>query len=891
MASQLELKVLLTGLDKLTAPLKSVQAVGKASSAQIKELNEKLKELKTKSGQIGEFVRLKTALKENAKALKEAREKASAAAKALREASAPTATLTREFEKARGKVKELKASNDALQESVNKQRNVLQKAGSAMRELGVEKGKLNIRSRELTKQIDAEREKMAQANKQAKAMAAAQERLGRARTLSGNLAGASFATSAAGAVAGAPVVKAIRDYTSMETAMLGVARQVEGARDRNGQLTKTYYDMREEIWQMGRTIPMATTEIAALTEGGARMGIQGREELIAFTRTSAMSATAFDLPADQISQDMGKIANLYKIPIKNIEQLGDTLNWLDDNAQSNGADIINVMQRMGGVADKLNYKQAAALGSTFLSLGARPEVAASAANAMVRELSIATMQKGRFQSGLAAIGLDPKQLERDMTTDAIGTIQRVLAKVKQLNPEDQLRVTTQLFGKEYGDDAAKLANNLDELKRQIDLVNESQAVGSMGREASAKNDTMAARWLMMQNRLSETFSRLGETLRPHLVSIGNAFANVLDRINGWITANPKLAGAIMKVLAVVSALLVGAGALLGMLAAVIVPMAGLRYGLSVLQIQFGGAASVVTRLLPLLGRVVPIFKAIGIAFTSSPIGIAIAAIAVGALLIIKYWSLIKPFILGFLEGFKQGLAPLLQLGTTILSTLMPAFSVMRPVWDWFVDKLSSAWDWLVKLIAPFQATQQQIEKASSAGQILGRVLGTLPTIVLGFVPAMIAAGAALISGVIRGVISQGKALKDAVVSAASNAAQTFKQKLGINSPSRVFQQFGLFTMEGFERGIMTGQTGPIRAIDSFARDIIGQRMPKLDTRAPITARLAGAGSEGGIGSVNITINAAPGMDIHTLASLVGQEFDRRTRAAAARRRSSMMDID
>ncbi len=891
MASQLELKVLLTGLDKLTAPLKSVQSVGKASSEQLKKLNEELKTLQVKSGQIGEFVRLKTALKENAKALQEAREKVSAAGKALREAAEPTAKLTREFEQAREKVKELKASNDALQESVHKQRNVLQKAGFAMRELGAEKGKLNIRSRELTKQIDAEREKMARASKQAQALAAAQERLGRARTLSGNLAGAGFATGAAGAVAGAPVVKAIRDYTSMETAMLGVARQVEGARDRNGQLTKTYYDMREEIWQLGRSIPMATTEIAALTEGGARMGIQGRAELIAFTRTSAMSATAFDLPAEQISEDMGKIAGLYKIPIKNIEQLGDAINWLDDNAQSKGADIINVMQRMGGVADKLDYKQAAALGSTFLSLGANAEVAASASNAMVRELSIASMQKGRFKSGLAAIGLDPKQLERDMSADALGTIQRVLAKVKQLKPEDQLRVTTQLFGKEYGDDAAKLANNLDELQRQIGLVNDGRASGSMGREAKSKNDTLAARQIMMQNRLGETFSRLGETLRPHIISIGNAIANVLDRLNGWITANPQLAGTIMKVLAVVSALLVGIGSLLGMLAAVVVPMSGLRYGLSVLQIQFGGAASGVMRLLPMLGKIVPIIKTIGVALTSNPVGLTIVGIALGALLIIKYWSLIKPFILGFLDGFKQGLAPLLQIRTAILSALMPAFGVMRPVWDWFVDKLSSAWDWLVKLIAPFQATQKQIEKASSAGQILGRVLGTLPTIVLGFVPAMIAAGAALISGVIRGVISQGKALKDAVVSAASNAAQTFKKKLGINSPSRVFQQFGLFTMEGFERGIMTGQTGPIRAIDSFARDIIGQRLPKIDTRAPITARLAGGGAAGGIGGVHITINAAPGMDVHTLASLVGQEFDKRTRAAAARRRSSMMDID
>ncbi|MGQ0416529.1 phage tail tape measure protein, partial [Bacillus sp. HC-TM] len=69
-----------------------------------------------------------------------------------------------------------------------------------------------------------------------------------------------------------------------------------------------------------------------------------------------------------LSESLGKIAQLYKIPTRNIEQLGDALNYLDDNAMSKGADIIDVMQRLGGVADRLDYRKAAALGSTFLTV-------------------------------------------------------------------------------------------------------------------------------------------------------------------------------------------------------------------------------------------------------------------------------------------------------------------------------------------------------------------------------------------------------------------------------------------------------------------------------------------------------------------------------------------
>jgi TP901 family phage tail tape measure protein len=94
--------------------------------------------------------------------------------------------------------------------------------------------------------------------------------------------------------------------------------------------------MGDAIKVMSEKIPMATNDIAALVEGGARMGIQGKADLLEFARVAALASTAFDLPADQLAEDMGKIANVYKIPIKDIQKLGDTINYLDDNAQSKG---------------------------------------------------------------------------------------------------------------------------------------------------------------------------------------------------------------------------------------------------------------------------------------------------------------------------------------------------------------------------------------------------------------------------------------------------------------------------------------------------------------------------------------------------------------------------
>lgn len=252
---------------------------------------------------------------------------------------------------------------------------------------------------------------------------------------------------------------------------------------------------------------------------------------------------------------------------------------------SKGADIIDVMQRLGGVADRLDYRKAAALGSTFLTLGAAPEVAASAANAMVRELSIATMQSKSFFEGMNLLKLNPEVIEKQMTKDAMGTIQRVLEKVNALPQDKRLSAMTMLFGKEFGDDAAKLANNLPELQRQLKLTAGNDALGSMQKESDINKDSLSAQWLLVKTGAQNTFSSLGETLRQPLMDILYTVKSVTGALRRWVEANPELTGTLMKVAAIVAAVTVGLGTLAVALAAVLGPLAVIRLGFSVLGIK------------------------------------------------------------------------------------------------------------------------------------------------------------------------------------------------------------------------------------------------------------------------------------------------------------------
>ncbi|WP_334354377.1 phage tail tape measure protein [Enterobacter hormaechei] len=610
--NNLRLQVILNAVDKLTRPFRSAQASSKELATALQTTRNSLKELNKQAGRIDEFRKTRSQLAITATNLSAAREEAAKLATQFAATNRPTAAQARLFSQAKNRVQELQQTYNGLLGSVQRQR-------QALKESGIDTKQLSSAQRELRKNADETRQAMERQQKSLKRlgeqqakMNAAREQYSRRLEVRDRIAGAGATTTAAGLAMGAPVMAAVKSYASMEDAMKGVAKQVNGLRDDNGNRTKQFYDMQDAIKAASEQLPMENGAIdyAALVEGGARMGVTNQDDpyedqkrdLLAFASTAAKAATAFELPADELAEGLGKIAQLYKVPTRNIEQLGDALNYLDDNAMSKGADIIDVLQRMGGVADRLDFRKAAALGSTFLSLGAAPDVAASAANAMVRELSIATQQSKGFYEGMDLLKLNPEKIQKDMTRDAIGTIQRVLEKVNKLPQDKRLSAMTMIFGKEFGDDAAKLANNLPELQRQLKLTSGTEANGSMQKESDINKDSLSAQWLLVKTGAQNAFSSLGETLRQPLMDIMGYVKSVTGALRRWVETNPQLAGTLMKIAAVVASVTLALGTLAIAMAAVLGPLALLRFGMKSLAITGLG------RFGPLLGRLSQAFK-------------------------------------------------------------------------------------------------------------------------------------------------------------------------------------------------------------------------------------------------------------------------------------------
>lgn len=728
----LNIRVAFSALNNMSRPVNAARQSAAALASQINQTKTSIKGLER---QATSFDRLTAANKKTTEQLAQAKEQARQMAAAYGPLRQRSAEQVAALNQQRAAIRQLTQQQKGEQTQLNQLRASFYSEGIAISSASLATEQINQRTAQYNRQLAEQQRRLDAVNQ-------AQARYSRAKETGEKMMSGGMKTAAVGAATLAPVAAAVKSYSSLEDAMKGVAKQVNGLRDDSGNRTPQYEEMQRAIMDASEKLPMANgaVDYAALVEGGARMGVANSDDpwkkqkadLLAFASMAAKASVAFELPADQLSESLGKIAGLYKIPTQNIEQLGDAINYLDDNAKSKGSDIIDVLQRVGGLASQLDYKQAAALGSTFLTLGTPAEVAASATNAMVRELSIATVQGKNFMQGLDALGLSAEKVQKSMSVDAMGTIISVLEASKKLAPDQQVANLTQIFGKEFGDDAQKLANNLPELRRQIELTQGAAAKGSMNRESDINKASLSAQWQLTKTGAVNAFSSAGETLRDPLMDIMLTVSKVVGSVRRWVEANPALVGSIMKVTAAIGALLVVVGGLMLSIGAVLGPMALVRLSFTTLAgeggiarltggvMRLGGAfqwlAGSPMQALLSAGRMVfgPLITLL--AGISAPVWGLIALFAAAAVAVIKFWQPIKAFFSGFFTGLMAGLQPITQAFNAV-------FAPLAPIFDSIGNAISGVWEWFTKLLEPIQFSSEALASCTSAGETFGKMVG------------------------------------------------------------------------------------------------------------------------------------------------------------------------
>jgi TP901 family phage tail tape measure protein len=672
----LRLQVLLSALDKASGPMRAVLKSSRGLAGAVKDARDRLRELEQQNKRLDAFRKTARDVALTGNAMQSAQGKVRELANAIAATDAPSKAMVRNLDAAKREAGQLKVRHQALTQQQQRLRTELHAAGVPLQGMARHQAELRKRIDEATGALHRQQAALKKEGARLSQVAAARAKYQAAIYTRNQIAGAGASATVAGAAIGAPVIAAVRDYSSFEDAMLGIQRQVQGVGDIG---SASYKAIATEVKQLSRELPLTTNEIADMYTAAARMDVP-REGLRAFVKDVAMMATAFDAVPAEIAESLGKVAANFKIPLTDIGRLADTINYLDDNAISKAGDIIDVLNRAAGVAGsvRITDKAVAALASTLLTLGAGPEVAGTAISAMLTKFSAAESGSKTFKTAMTSIGLSLSDVQNGMQSDAQGTLFKIVEAINRLPANQRPGAIVGLVGLEHVKTLSKLVTNTEEWRRQISLANNAAAKGSMQREFAKRMQAMSSAWQLFKNSFFDANTESGSALRGALLGTMKTMTGLFSGVADFMRAHPALTAGIVKTVAVV-ALLVGVfGAAAIALAALIGPFAMWSLGLTFMVPALGAVAAGI-------GTVVAVLLA-------NPIGLAITGIAAAALLVWKYWLPIKTFFAGLpaqlsewgrmaARGFVDGL---IGAWTAAKTAVMGAADAVT---GWFKEKL------------------------------------------------------------------------------------------------------------------------------------------------------------------------------------------------------------
>lgn len=665
--NSLQLSVLLNAIDKMSEPIKG-------ASKSVGELSKKLRENKAVRAQLSRQERqhaesvkkyastlnpLKNNLAKVNQELLQAQQRAKHYTQQLAGAKNPTAEFTAKVEKANAAVKKLKAEQGQAAHKLRQAREQLKAAGLSAQALAQRQTELGNKTKSANQQIKQQELALSKLNAKAAAHAKYRGQVETLKSISGKTQILGAQSLAAGATITAPVKRTTTDFMSFEDAMLGVARQVDGLKNKStNELTPEFDEWKLKIQALSKELPLTTVQIANMVESAARMDIP-KEQLEDFVRLNTQMATAFDAQnPDELVEEFGKVSKNFKLTIADTKELADTINWLDDNAISKGTGIIGYMNRVAGISGiaKISAKNMAALGSTLQTLGAEEEDSATAVTTIFTRLGVAG-NHSEVDGGLKKLGLDPKAIAKGMASDAQETLMLIIERIKKLKEEDRSDVMKGLVGIPHIKTISKLVTNTEEWRRQIALANDEMAKNSMSREFQTRMQALSASTGIFQNRLFNLSATIGGTLAPTLKGIMSKVGDGVDKFKNWIEANQELASKIMIVVAIAGSALTAFGGLSLALSFLVYPIArvalGFNYFLKI-GTGLGKGIKLLGQVFVWFGRVaVQAILLVGRAMMANPI-LAAITLAIGALILLwQNWVAVKEKLINGWNSLKK----------------------------------------------------------------------------------------------------------------------------------------------------------------------------------------------------------------------------------------------
>jgi TP901 family phage tail tape measure protein len=761
MSNKLQLQVILSALDKATAPLKRIQGGSIGAAKGLKEARDKLKELNASQKDVSAWRTQRTAAAQTEQALSAAQQKVKELGRQMAATGVPTKSLNRDMKAAVREATQLKQQHNQQQTALQGLRNKLSAAGISTRNLGAGERDLRAKITATNAAMRQQEDRLKRITTQQKRLAAAKSQYEKSAGLAGSMAGSGAAGLATGGgmlYAGAkmmgPGAQFDEDMSKVQalTRLDGASEQLAELRAQARQLGAETMFSATDAAQGQAFLAMAgfTPEaIKAAMPGMLDVAKAGGMELAETADIASNVLSGMGLQASDMSRVADIMVGTFTRSNTSIAMLGETMKYVGPVAASVGQDIETVAAMAGKLGDAgiQGSMGGTALRSIINRLSAPPKAAAKA---------------------LDELGISAKDADGNMR-QMPDILTEIYKKTKDMGNADRAGLLKGIAGEEAVSALQVLVKQAGSGELQTFIGTLREAQGEAGKTAKIMGDNLVGDLDELSSAWEDLGIQLFEQQNGPMRGIVQTLADVVGGVKAWVVENPGLASGIIKTAAGLGVLIAAGGGITLVLGSILGPLAMVRYGMAL----FGIATS--TALWPILAVIA-----------------AVVALAAAAYLIYKNWDKISAYF-GSLwteikAGFDGGLMGILGLIVNF-SPIGMFYRAFAAVMGYFGVEL------------PGKFTEF---------------------------------GGMLMDGMVTGITNGLARVKDAITGAGGAAVGWFKEKLGIHSPSKVFAELGVHTMDGLAQGITTGQANPFAALDETSQQVI-KKGAELSANNPFAA--------------------------------------------------------
>ncbi|EMK5744862.1 phage tail tape measure protein [Proteus mirabilis] len=642
MSNNLKLQVVLSAVDKLTAPFRSAQESNKRLASAVRQSRDSLKTLNQQASQIDGFRKIKQQLTSTQQAYQSATQRVATLAKEIANSENPTKKQLEAFKKAQREAGQLKTKYEQLQQSVQRQRSALQANGISTNQLGQAQRRLNGDIERTTQQLRRQENQLRRSAEQERRMVAAKSQYQKTLDVRNKMAG----TGATMTATGAGML-----YSAKQTLMPGyefnVGMSKVQALTRLDKNSDEFKMLREQARELGATTAFTANQVAQGQAFYAMAGFKPEQIKNAMPGTLAMSLagdidlgttadigsnilTGFKLDSDQMGRVSDVLVGAFTRSNTSLTMLGDTMKYVAPVASGLGVDLETAAAATGKLGDA-GIQGSMAGTSLRAILGRLAEPPKMAAKAL-EELGIKTRDaKGNLRDFPELLA------ELDKKTAKMGNAQRA-------------GFFKHIAGEEAFSALSVLAEQAGKGELQTLVADLKQAKGEAQKVAGTMTDNLSGDMKNLQSAWEDLGIQIFDGIDSPLRQISQSITRVISKVGVWMKENPELAKTLTMIGLAIAGIITTLGILSLSIAAMLGPLAAAKLSLSILGIKGGSALTLLLKPIKLLGSA---FLGLGKAMLANPILLVIAAIAAAVYLIYKNWDTIGPYVYKVWDTVKR----------------------------------------------------------------------------------------------------------------------------------------------------------------------------------------------------------------------------------------------